>query len=46
MVDTVALTQEDLTKLQENFIDSLKDEIGTVDIHYLELPREQRKSLR
>ena len=34
MVDTVALTQEDLTKLQENIIDSLKDEICTVDIRH------------
>ena len=28
MVDTVAITQEDLTRLQQNIIDSLKDEIS------------------
>ena len=28
MVDTVAITQEDLTSLQQNIIDSLKDEIS------------------
>ena len=28
MVDTVAITQEDVTRLQQNIIDSLKDEIS------------------
>ena len=28
MVDTIAITQEDLTRLQQNIIDSLKDEIS------------------
>ena len=28
VVDTVAITQEDLTRLQQNIIDSLKDEIS------------------
>ena len=28
MVDTVAITQEDLTRLQQNIIDSLKEEIN------------------
>ena len=28
MADTVAITQEDLTRLQQNIIDGLKDEIG------------------
>ena len=28
MVDTVAITQEDLTRLQQNIIDSLKGEIS------------------
>ena len=28
MVDTVAITQEDLTRLQKNIIDSLRDEIS------------------
>ena len=28
MVDAVAITQEDLTRLQQNIIDSLKDEIS------------------
>ena len=28
MVDTVTITQEDLTRLQQNIIDSLKDEIS------------------
>ena len=28
MVDTVAITQEDLTRLQQNIINSLKDEIS------------------
>ena len=30
MVDTVAITQEDLTRLEQKIIDSLKDEISNM----------------
>ena len=46
MVDTVAITQEDVTRLQQNIIDSLKDEISNLKDTVIKRLQEENQILR
>ena len=46
MVDTVAITQEDLTRLQQNITDSLKDEISNLRDTVIKSLQEENQNLR
>ena len=45
MVDTVAITQEDLTRLQQNITGSLKDEISNLRDTVIKSLQEENQNL-